>query len=54
MLQSGHSDAQNAHQHAAQSIMNTLIQESQQEDETIPHNIQQKPQSDENQDLLGV
>ena len=36
MLQSGFSDAQNAHQHAAQCIMNTLIQESQEDDENIP------------------
>ena len=50
MLQSGRSDAQNAHQHADQSIMNTLIQESQEDDENIP----QKPQSDENHDLPGV
>ena len=32
----GRSDAQNAHQHEAQSIMNTLIQESQDDDENIP------------------
>ena len=39
ILQSGRSDAQNAHQHAAQSIMNTLIQESQEDDENVPQKL---------------